>query len=857
MTQNYQDKRMIVEKIKQKFKEIDYPILFLFDAEKEYEEELMAYDQSDFKIINVDRNFFAVKYMVEYKEKDEKILLYHLSDEPKEKEYIHYPLTDLLLAGSILAMDEVSELLQLYNIPLQQRENVGRLKKWIKLKKNQTKILPALTNKPFEIQKLNRAVISIILEEKKIGNTAFNLIRVFELLQEGKTEWEKKQQILVNVGLDEEFKQNIEELLSITIEDLRFDTLKMLFLKLKYNILTFFITETEKADEYAPLKIKDDTAKIKINNFFKEWQDDKNKSLHFETIFDQLGSGIDENKIYVVYGTNQEYGIKTKKIIQSSLENALEEVLVNPLPILNKYGSAQNNIDQYEGFENKVVFILNTAHFIEMIRRYSDFVFNKPQEYIDRYEKELYKLDRYYREAFTAYQQFADEMLINYESVFAELNKLYDQYLIDLNNPWVKSLDEISFDFKKLSTPKQYDFYQDFVQPVTNKKVIIISDAFRYELAIELMNELKVESDNNITCTSMLASIPSYTNLGMSNLLPNKNIEAVISTDGIDYSIDGIKTVSTNREQILKLSEANAGVIDYATFSKFNTEEGRNYLRDKQTVYVYHNWMDAVGDKQGSEYYTFESAEQCIVQLKTLIKKLYGSFNIYNVMVTADHGFLFNYKKISDATSQLLPSLKSTLKDHTRFCLTMDTGNFADCYQFPLSATTNIDSNVQVVLPKSINRFRKKGNIGKQFVHGGSALQEVIVPVIQLYRNRNNQAQKVNFKRIDSVKSASTSIVKLIFLQVESIGNDYKARTLKIAIYDINQNIISNEEEIILNLTSELPSERSFEVRLELTTIGSKIKNGYIKVYDKEDPLNAMISDLIKINLLEEIDSFD
>lgn len=848
---------MIIEKIKQKFSEIDYPILFLFDADKEYEEELMSYDQSDFKIVKVDRNFFAVKHAVEFKEKTDKILLYHLSEEPKEKEYINYPLTDLLLAGDILAMDEISDLLQQYKIPLQQRENVNKVKKWIKAKKNQSKILPALTNNPFEINKLYTAVISIILEEKKVGNIGFNLIRVFEFLQEGQSSWEKKQQILIGAGLDEILKLNITQLLNITIDDIRFDSLKTLFLQLKYNMITYFINDPDKRDEYFSLKINDDTAKIKINNFFKDWQDDKNKSLHFETIFDELGAGIEEKKIYDYFGSSQEYGIRTKKIVQSLLNNSLNEILNNPSEIVAQYASFNNNLDQYEGYEQKVTFILYSARFFEMIRRYSDFVFNKPQEYIQRYEKELYKLDGFYRLAFTAYQQFSEEMLQEYETVFAELNKTYDQYLIDLNNPWVKSLDEINFDFGKLPTAKQFNFYQDFVKPIANKKVVIISDAFRYELGIELMNELKIDSDNEMTCSTMLSSIPSYTNLGMSNLLPNEKIEALISPDGIDYSINGIKTVSTNREQILKLAESNSGVIDYATFSKFNTDEGRNYLKDKQTVYVYHNWMDAIGDKQGSEYYTFESAEQCITQLKTLIRKLYGNFNIYNVLVTADHGFLFNYKKISEATSQQLPGLKNTLKEHTRFCLTTDTNDHTDTYQFPLAATTNINSDVQVILPKSINRFRKKGNIGKQFVHGGSALQEVLVPVLQLYRNRRNLAKKVNFKRIDTVKSASTSIVKLNFLQVEPIGSDYKSRTLKIAIYDLDHNIISNEEEIILNLTSELPADRNFEVRIELSSKGSKTKTGFVKVFDKDDKLNALLTDLIKINLLEEIDSFD
>src|SRR5690606_30575874 len=110
----------------------------------------------------------------------------------------------------------------------------------------------------------------------------------------------------------------------------RYDTLKRLFQQLKYNMLTYLIADVEKADEYEQLKLKDDIAKIKINNFFKDWQDDKNKSKNFEAIFDDLGSAINEEKIYAIYGPTQEYGIKTKKIVDGILRNALKQVTTNP-----------------------------------------------------------------------------------------------------------------------------------------------------------------------------------------------------------------------------------------------------------------------------------------------------------------------------------------------------------------------------------------------------------------------------------------------------------------------------------------------------------------------------------------------
>lgn len=847
---------MIVEKIKQKFLEIDPPILFLFDASREYEDELHAENGSDFKTITVDQNYFRVKYEVEFRDKSEKILLYHPFEEPKRKEYKDYPLTDLLLAGSILAVDDLAEILDIHKIPLQLRADLEPLKKWIKVKKNQSRLLPALSQKPFDLQKLQNYVLSIILDEKKTGNSTHNVIRAFELLQEGKSVWEKKQQVLMDSGLDQTLKENVFEILHLEMDDISFDAFRNLFLKIKYNIITLFIGEANKKDLYTHLKVNNEISKIKISNFFKDWQDDKNKSKNFEQIFSSLGSLVDEHKIYDVYGTHEEYGIKTKQSIEVELRHSLDKIIDLPKEVIQKYGSYKNNTEEFEGYENKVGFILNSARFFNLLKRYTDFVFNHLEDYIERYAKEIYKLDLYYREAFTAYQSFTEVMDGHYAKVFDVLNSKYDQYLIDLNNPWVKSLDEISFDYTKITSKKQYHFYKDFVEPITNKKVVIISDAFRYELAVELMEELKAEPENEVSCEGMLASIPSYTNLGMSNLLPNNGIATIVNEDSIDYSINGIKTVSSNREAILKSFDENAAVIDYATFSKFNTEEGRDFLKDKQTVYVYHNWMDAIGDKKSSEYYTFESVEQCILQLKTLIRKLHNGFNIRNVLVTADHGFLFNFKDISVATAQKFPPIKSRLKEHTRFSITQDTTKPEDCFIFPLSATTNIDTDVNVVLPKAINRFKKQGNFGKQFIHGGSSLQEVVVPVLQFYRNRNNQAVAVGFTRIDNTTSVSTSVFKLKLVQSHPIGADYKARTIVVNIVDIDNNIISNSVELTLDSISNIPTERVFEVKVELNSQGSKVKIGYIKIFDKGDSLNPLLSDLLKINLLEEIDEF-
>jgi len=228
------------------------------------------------------------------------------------------------------------------------------------------------------------------------------------------------------------------------------------------------------------------------------------------------------------------------------------------------------------------------------------------------------------------------------------------------------------------------------------------------------------------------------------------------------------------------------------------------------------------------------------------------------VYVTADHGFLFNYNEIKKNSRQVFPSVVTCLKEHTRFCLTNESTKSKDVFQLALSSTTNIQSDVAVILPKGINRFKKLGGFGVQFVHGGASMQELIVPVLSLSRKRNTKHEDVTFKRFDQLKTLATSSAKFKLIQEQAVGDSFQAITLSIGLYDLNNQLISNEVELALNAVSEQPSDRIFEFKLELNATGSLVKSAYLKAYNKKDidQLNPLLNDLIKINTLTEIDEF-
>ena len=65
-------------------------------------------------------------------------------------------------------------------------------------------------------------------------------------------------------------------------------------------------------------------------------------------------------------------------------------------------------------------------------------------------------------------------------------------------------------------------------------------------------------------------------------------------------------------------------------------------------VYIYHDVIDATGDKKPSERRTFEAVKDAINELKIFVKMLHSSYNVSKVIITADHGFLYNDREIEE-----------------------------------------------------------------------------------------------------------------------------------------------------------------------------------------------------------------
>lgn len=850
---------MFADKVIQKFSETDKDKLFYFDADGSKKEELSTIEVAGIKVVEVGQNYFELKYKLEMEWGSEKIFLYHPFAKPEGNKIKKYPLLDLLQANLELKLDEISEFLSDYNLKEYHSSLVTKYFKLLKTKVNQKKLARILDPEYFDEDALKKGLISIILEFNTVEDK-FVCMHKWLTFSLDESKFNKINDQFRALDLEEMALRWFNTLLDTKEVLLSIETATNWVTKLKYNVLIGNITRTDALDTYSELRITTAAINYKLIKFYETWQENQVANKSIDQIFNTLGSDINTLSILKWYGIESEYGYYSEEMTNKVLELLYSEVVTNALKTKEECirWKKEENISVLS--KNQIEFLYYVASMYSILENYKSFRFNSADDYIKEYALELHKVDFNYRKSVIAFDTMRDQ-LDQFESivlpVYETLNNKYDRFLIEFNSEWQKLLHENKFDFHKIHCRKQFNFYHDNIDQADYKMAVIISDAFRFELGHELYNDLLSDSKNNITIQPCLASIPSYTNLGMSNLLPNKGITVEKGEQDLVYKINGKPTGSQSRQSILQEVVPESCTIDYAEIIKLNTESGKDLFVKNKLVYVYHDWMDAIGDKRRTEHETLEETHKAIDQIKRLIKKISGSWDVSHILVTSDHGFLYNHNALKESDREALPKVKGYSKDNSRFVIADTFEGKADGYVFDMKNTTNIETDLKIAIPRAINRYRKQGNIGVQFVHGGASIQELVTPVLKLYRQKKKDAnQTVTFKRIDNIGKITSGSIKIILLQNEPVSNEIKGTEVNVGLYNDKGELLSQEVPLNLNSIATNPKERVFETILTLTTQGSKATFCYLKVFENKDKnkLNPILNDLITISTLMGMD---
>jgi len=284
-----------------------------------------------------------------------------------------------------------------------------------------------------------------------------------------------------------------------------------------------------------------------------------------------------------------------------------------------------------------------------------------------------YRFDQLYRH-FCEYADYAESRDWD---ILKSLRKKIEQaygtgFLAELALAWNNHLEGGLLDLWRIEgAPNQQSFYEREVAPVLAKGAdrrvfVIVSDAFRYEAARELASQINGKYRFDADLSVQLGVLPSDTGLGMAALLPHKALEY---NESGAIRVDGLPCASL--EQRAEVLESVQGVaVKAEAFMAMKKDEGRAFVKPYRVVYIYHNQIDAVGDSASTEDQTFDAVRKAIDELSDLVGKIVNSLNGNHVLITADHGFLFQEAPLGEThKSSLAAKPPGTLLAKKRYLL--------------------------------------------------------------------------------------------------------------------------------------------------------------------------------------------
>ena len=849
----------ITQGLEQAFYAENHRIVFWYDAEQSFTEEIKALHLTDVHILNMaEQSSLEIKLRLELKDQQGKYLLYFPSAEPDlEQDW----LLDIKLYSRSFYADRFSILFNELGLQQQSlREHLSKREEFLKSKARLTALKRYL--KPdADAQDLDIAMIAAVLKADSAELMHIVLALADEMVQhdlsldinpDSFAELEKYQLIPALVtALQTEigYPASIEELVGETPFKLG-----AFFIRL---MTTGFCESLGEVPVWAQeLVMSSVSSRATARAFLSRWRDSSKYYPTFDKLSQSVANALRIQEKIGQFDVEQLLDVMTFEVIEqkiivdlaSTIPTATKPELEHQKTIisarLDGYWASKHKDDATRRRYRTVYTALQAAIELFSLRQQfeSGFYFESSEALYKAYEQELYRFDMAYRHYGAASQRAHVEIL---KKLDEEVENCYSYWFIDhLARNWgdrIEAEQRLKV-WKIADIPNQQNFHYTHVRPLRNSAtkrriVVIISDALRYEAAVELRDRINEKRYSEATLSSQLGVVPSYTTLGMASLLPHKTLEYKESA-GDDVFVDGQSSKGTTARSKI-LAAYNGMAVTAETVKSWSRDEGREALKDQELIYVYHNVIDARGDSASTESETFMAVEHAIEELTELSRKILMHFNTSTLFITADHGFLFQHSKLEAADRSSLTEKPGgdVLKNKKRYVIGQGLTETKEAWKGSTKATAGTISETDFWIPKGANRFHFVG--GSRFVHGGIMPQEIVVPVLTVKQLRGEKAEQRTKRKVSVISAKSTlkmvnNIQKFDLLQTEPVADQVLAMTLSIAIYDGDVKV-SSEETLTFDSTTDSVADRVKQVRLSLSGTDFDRKKDYFLILKDKD----------------------
>ena len=841
-------------------RDAELKVLFIFEdsindiliEELESAEWKTGYRYVDFK-----GDWFTTKYLLDNNWQDDKVVIYFHQFSPLQQKSLQssFPLMDVLAANMEYHSQDYAAFMQQYGLPT----NDGQLVRFVErnvISLQSDKMLrfftPYYQDGSITYDIMVRGCISSFMGAHNVLDWDSIILKV--LLYGRECESGKQRDFYVRLrgckDAHEALGRHLTDIFGVSFNDNSKEKVAQIVKVFKYNAIVQNLAPIA-ADNYKQTRIADSVALQHMNRILELALSKEKTTKALTELFNELGSQVRDADIIRWYGTDANYYYLPEALCVPIIKTLLEEKIeTEPAEVINRIGELMLKHSDNSMMTAVMDYAVTVARLYEKALTLGSLTLNTADEYVMKYESDYSSIDQYYRLTNETYFGIDPtcELFDAVQKVKRGLDQNYSKLCNQINIEWTRCLKETG-GIDGVHLLRQYNFYDERIKPIQKKVAVIVSDALRYEVAQELIGEL-AKFKHIASLKPAIAMLPSETKYCKPSLLPHRELKLYGKGEEQDMAVDNhILDTTQKRSEYLQGYRDGAVCVPFETVAEYNQEKNREIFKHP-LVYIFHDVIDKTGH-DGNAKQIVNSCREAINDLKNMIPKIHASYNVTEVYITSDHGFLFNDIIFADKDKHKIE--EDCLERSTRYYLTKSKDEVSGVVKFPLSEVSGMVNveDVMVAVPMGTNRFAAPSG-GYMFTHGGAALQELIIPVITSRQERDDNKQPVGVMILDRRLSMQASRLRFKMLQTEAVSMDMKERQIRVALYH-NDVPVTPVKDIILDKTDPSLDNRKIQVDLTLNmNVDAKVLQ--LKVFDATDELNPIIKENVTNNTLIEND---
>ena len=827
-------------------------IVFWNDPDREFVGSLPDIAVEGVEILKLDEiGSLEAKVRIELDDPAGRFLLYSPTEEP---DYENDWLLDMRLYGRSFRADRASIILRELGLTQQHlRQHLAKRRKFFDNRERLHKLKSLVSPEDSEVE-LDRKMLAVVAKADQ--PELFNIVRTLfhAMAADDKPDLEADPAVWAQIEkfeLDEPFWAMVKSVFGYGDDG---PTLKNLLIRLLVSDYAHHL-EKELPAALRNLQFpRSGTANAAV--CLAQWRDSSSKSSSYNVLADEVGAllHIPDH----LHGCEVEALLEVmtfvdveKSIVQglldrvTSMPESIDSEAVGGIVAHRQAGHwvSSGSVPEAQRNARRAVYeaLAVAAQFLDLRNSHeAGFDFPDMAAMYRGYEAGLFRFDQLYRRFCENADVAASQGWDMLKPLREEIEACYCHgYLDRLALAWGKFVSaELPGRWAIEDVHHQYRFFEQYAgrwlnEAPNRRAFVVISDAMRYEAAEELTGYLNGTYRIQAELSSQLGVLPSYTALGMASLLPHSKLEY---TEKGDVLADGKPTASLEQRNEI-LSTVNGMAVKADQLLAMKKEVGREFIAGERLVYIYHDEIDARGDKFATEGDTFEAVRKTIRELVDLVRYVVNNLNGNYVVITADHGFLFTETAPGDPEkSRLEEKPDGTVIAKKRYLLGYDLPDHEHAWRGDTAVTAGAEGGMQFWVPKGANRFHFTS--GARFVHGGAMLQEIVVPVIKVKhlkdkgRRERTRSKRVAVQVLGTKHRITARRHRFNLLQMQPVGERADTVTLRVAVYE-GDDPVTTIESVTFDSTSSNLDERQKSVILTLRD----------RPYDKRTPYRLILRD--------------